>query len=60
MDQLRDSLSDAVSATSAQVQDAVSTVTEKVSGATESPFEPEAAAEGVHVEVVEDEADAAE
>ena len=62
MDQLRDSLSENVTenvtSVSAQVQDAVSSVTDKVAAATASPFEPEAEAEGVHVEVVEDEPEA--
>ena len=55
MDQLRDSLSENVTSVSAQVQDAVSSVTAQVAAATASPFEPAAAGEGVHVEVVEDE-----
>ena len=54
MDQLRDSLSDAVTTTSSQVQDAMSEVSDKVTEATNSAFEPEAKAEGVHVEVVDD------
>jgi gas vesicle protein len=59
MDQLRDSLSDAVTATSAQVQDAVNDVSDKVTTATNSAFEPEADAEGVHVEVVGNDATSA-
>lgn len=55
MDQLRDSLSENVTSVSSQVQEAVSNVSDKVASATASPFEPEAEAEGVHVEVVEDE-----
>lgn len=56
MDQLRDSLSDAVTATSEQVQDAVSAVQEKVTAvADEAVADAEAAAEGVQVEVVDEE-----
>lgn len=52
MDQLRDSLSDAVTTTSAQVQDVVNSATDKVV----SPA-GESKAEGVHVEVVNDDAE---
>ena len=51
MDQLRSSLSDAVNTTSAQVQDAVNTVAEKVGVEDDSPAEQEAQA--VQVEVVD-------
>ncbi|MCI1665769.1 MAG: YtxH domain-containing protein [Atopobiaceae bacterium] len=49
MDQLRDSLSDTVATTSASVQDAMNNVAEKAAEA-----DPTKAAEGVHVEVVDD------
>ena len=54
MEQLRDSLSDAVTTTSSQVQDVVNTAADKVVSATDaaSPAS-ETQAEGVHVEVVD-------
>ena len=51
MDQLRDSLSDAVSGASAQVADAVSGAAEKVCACADAPAD--AAAEAVKVEVVD-------
>lgn len=55
MDKLRESLSETVATTTAQVQDAVSTVTEKVADmAAEQQAASQTAAEGVHVEVVDD------
>ena len=57
MDQLRNSLSDVVGATSAQVQDAVNTVADKVTPTEEGePVEP---VEPVHVEVAGGDEDAA-
>lgn len=54
MDQLRDSLSEAVSSTSAQVSDAVNTVTDRVSSmAGDAAAANESAAQSVHVEVVD-------
>ena len=53
MDQLRDSLSEPVATTTAQVQDAVSTVTEKVTEAAEQ-MDEQTEAQGVRVEVVEE------
>lgn len=55
MDQLRDSLSDAVTTASDQVQSTVSSVTDQVtSAAAAAQGANEKAAEGVHVEVVEE------
>ena len=59
MDQLRDSLSETVATTSAQVQEAVSSVTDRVSeAAAEIDADEGVAAEGVKVEVVEEPTDA--
>lgn len=54
MEQLRDSLSDAVTTTSSQVQDVVNTAADKVVSATDAAAPTsETQAEGVHVEVVD-------
>ena len=54
MEQLRDSLSDAVTTTSSQVQDVVNTAADKVVTATDAAAPAsETQAEGVHVEVVD-------
>ena len=60
MDQIRDSLSSAVSSTSEQVQDVMHTVQDKVAAAADMPAEAEAAAEGVHIEVVSEDEDSKE
>lgn len=54
MEQLRDSLSDAVTTTSSQVQDVVNTAADKVVSASDHTAPAgETKAEGVHVEVVD-------
>ena len=53
MDQLRESLSDAVADASAQVQDAVTSVADRVSAMTDAPVADEKPADAVHVEVVD-------
>lgn len=54
MEQLRDSLSDAVTTTSSQVQDVVNTAADKVVSASDHATPAgETKAEGVHVEVVD-------
>ena len=56
MDQLRDSLSDVVTTTSAQVQVAVNAVVDQVAAAAEAAPAAETPAEAVRVEVVDAEA----
>lgn len=54
MEQLRDSLSDAVTTTSSQVQDVVNSAADKVVSASDAATPAgETQAEGVHVEVVD-------
>ena len=57
MDQLRESLSNAVADASSQVSDAVSSVSDRVAAMAEDAAPESAPAEAVHVEVVDPEDD---